>query len=101
MDQRMVVHYAVHNQDPYEAAEALRVEQSIEFPNELAPEWIQQEVASRLPPGGGQLLVVGTRVSATDLYKELRSQQHCVPMPNVAASVGSHVRKQRQIEACE
>ena len=37
MDQRMVVHYAVHNQDPYEAAEALRVEQSIEFPNELAP----------------------------------------------------------------
>ena len=39
-------------------------------------EWIRQEVASRLPPGGGQLLVVGTRVSAVDLYKELRSQQH-------------------------
>ena len=39
-------------------------------------EWIRQEVASRLPPGGGQLLVVGTRVAATDLYKELRNQQH-------------------------
>jgi hypothetical protein len=39
-------------------------------------EWIRQEVASRLPPGGGQLLVVGTRVSATDLYKELRNPQH-------------------------
>ena len=39
-------------------------------------EWIRQEVASRLPPGGGQLLVVGTRVAATDLYKELRNSQH-------------------------
>ena len=39
-------------------------------------EWIRQEVASRLPPGGGQLLVVGTRVSAVDLYKELRNSQH-------------------------
>ena len=39
-------------------------------------EWIRQEVASRLPPGGGQLLVVGTRVSATDLYKELRNPAH-------------------------
>jgi hypothetical protein len=39
-------------------------------------EWIRQEVASRLPPGGGQLLVVGTRVSAVDLYKELRNPQH-------------------------
>lgn len=39
-------------------------------------EWIRQEVASRLPPGGGQLLVVGTRVAATDLYKELRNPQH-------------------------
>jgi hypothetical protein len=39
-------------------------------------EWIRQEVASRLPPGGGQLLVVGTRVAATDLYKELRNAQH-------------------------
>ena len=39
-------------------------------------EWIRQEVASRLPPGGGQLLVVGTRVAAVDLYKELRNPQH-------------------------
>ena len=58
MDQRMVVHYAVHNQDPYEAAEALRVEQSIEFPNELAPEWIQQEVV-------GQVLSVTTHEEGT------------------------------------
>jgi len=39
-------------------------------------DWIRQEVASRLPPGGGQLLVVGTRVSPVDLYKELRNPEH-------------------------
>lgn len=39
-------------------------------------DWIRQEVASRLPPGGGQLLVVGTRVAAVDLYKELRNTDH-------------------------
>lgn len=39
-------------------------------------EWITQEVASRLPPDGGQLLVVGTRVSSVDLYRELRNPEH-------------------------
>ena len=39
-------------------------------------DWITQEVASRLPPDGGQLLVVGTRVAAIDLYKELRNEEH-------------------------
>jgi hypothetical protein len=39
-------------------------------------DWIRQEVASRLPPRGGQLLVVGTRVSSIDLYKELRNAEH-------------------------
>lgn len=39
-------------------------------------DWIRQEVASRLPPGGGQLLVVGTRVAPVDLYRELRSEEH-------------------------
>jgi hypothetical protein len=39
-------------------------------------DWIRQEVASRLPPGGGQLLVVGTRVAPVDLYRELRNAEH-------------------------
>ena len=39
-------------------------------------DWIRQEVASRLPPGGGQLLIVGTRVAPVDLYRELRSVEH-------------------------
>lgn len=38
-------------------------------------EWIRQEVASRLGPNG-RLLVVGTRVSAIDLYRELRNPEH-------------------------
>lgn len=39
-------------------------------------DWLRQEVASRLPPGGGQLLVVGTRVAPVDLYRELRNPEH-------------------------
>ena len=38
-------------------------------------DWIRQEVASRLGPGG-KLLVIGTRVAPIDLYKELRSPEH-------------------------
>lgn len=45
-----------------------------EWPKQM--DWIRQEVASRLPPGGGQLLIVGTRVSPVDLYKELRNTDH-------------------------
>ena len=43
---------------------------------EKQQDWLRQEVASRLPPTGGQLLVVGTRVAAVDLYKELRNPEH-------------------------
>ena len=45
-----------------------------EWPKQM--DWVRQEVASRLPPGGGQLLIVGTRVSPVDLYKELRNAEH-------------------------
>lgn len=43
---------------------------------EAQMDWIRQEVASRLPPDGGQLLVVGTRVASVDLYRELRNPDH-------------------------
>ena len=39
-------------------------------------DWITQEVSSRLPPDGGQIVVVGTRVAAMDLYKDLRNPDH-------------------------
>lgn len=38
-------------------------------------DWIRQEVASRLGPAG-KLLVIGTRVAAQDLYRELRNPDH-------------------------
>ena len=44
-----------------------------EWPKQM--EWVRQEVATRLGPGG-QLLIVGTRVAATDLYSELRNPEH-------------------------
>jgi hypothetical protein len=40
--------------------------------------WLTQEVASRLPGGGGRLLVIGTRVAPVDLYSELRSPERYV-----------------------
>ncbi|MDA9117068.1 RuBisCO large subunit C-terminal-like domain-containing protein [Pontimonas sp.] len=48
MPSSLVIHYDVYDQDPREAAEALRVEQSIEFPNDLAPQWIQDEVVGHI-----------------------------------------------------
>ena len=38
-------------------------------------DWIRQEVATRLGPGG-VLLVLGTRVAPLDLYRELRNPDH-------------------------
>jgi hypothetical protein len=38
-------------------------------------DWIRQEVASRLGPGG-QIIVVGTRVASVDLYRHLRDPDH-------------------------
>lgn len=34
--------------------------------------WLNQEVDSRLPPTGGQMLILGTRVASIDLYAEIR-----------------------------
>lgn len=44
---RLYVRYAVAG-DAAAVAEAIRVEQTIEFPADLAPEWIQQEVVGRV-----------------------------------------------------
>jgi hypothetical protein len=38
-------------------------------------DWIRQEVASRLGPGG-QIVVMGTRVASSDLYRHLREADH-------------------------
>ena len=50
------VTYEVSRGDVKEVAEAIRVEQTIEFPFELAPEWIKQEVVGEI------LEITGKRV---------------------------------------
>mgnify|MGYP006267796041 FL=1 len=44
----LIVTYTYSGENPREVADAIRVEQTIEFPFELAPEWIQKEVVGDL-----------------------------------------------------
>lgn len=44
----LVVTYALRTEDPRGLADAIRVEQSIEFPKELAPAWIQSDVVGQI-----------------------------------------------------
>jgi ribulose-bisphosphate carboxylase large chain len=46
--ERMYVTYAFLGQDPIATADLIRVEQTIEFPFELAPTWIQEEVVGKV-----------------------------------------------------
>jgi len=45
---RILVTYRIAEGDPREVAEAIRVEQTIEFPPDLAPEWIRDEVIGQV-----------------------------------------------------
>jgi ribulose-bisphosphate carboxylase large chain len=45
---RIEVDYRISSGNPREVADAIRVEQTIEFPFDLAPEWIQQTVVGRI-----------------------------------------------------
>ena len=42
------IDYRITAGDPRAIADAIRVEQTIEFPFELAPEWIQQGVVGQV-----------------------------------------------------
>ena len=45
---RLVVRYRVRGVDVRQVAEAIRVEQTIEFPYELAPAWIRETIVGRI-----------------------------------------------------
>ena len=47
-EDRIEVDYRISTGDPTEVAHAIRVEQTIEFPFDLAPEWIQQQVVGQV-----------------------------------------------------
>ena len=48
MSERIHVEYVISQGDPQAVADAIRVEQTIEFPYELAPEWIQDDVVGHI-----------------------------------------------------
>ncbi|WP_109471954.1 RuBisCO large subunit C-terminal-like domain-containing protein [Ornithinimicrobium cavernae] len=54
---RLYVRYAIAG-DVDAVAEAIRVEQTIEFPADLAPEWIQEEVVGRVEERDEQSVVI-------------------------------------------
>lgn len=55
---RLAVRYRVTGRDVAEVAEAIRVEQTIEFPAELAAEWIREEVVGRVEEIDGEDVVI-------------------------------------------
>ena len=48
MSDRLSVTYRISGNDPRRVAEAIRVEQTIEFPFDLAPDWIQNEIVGQI-----------------------------------------------------
>lgn len=55
-DERITVTYRIAGDDPQSVAEAIRVEQTIEFPFDLAPKWIQEEVVGRVESIDGSVV---------------------------------------------
>ena len=53
------IDYRITAEDPRAIAEAIRVEQTIEFPLELAPEWIQQGVVGQVLNDDGSDITIG------------------------------------------
>ena len=56
--ERIKVDYRISTGDPKEVAEAIRVEQTIEFPFDLAPEWIQESVVGRIESISGSNVTI-------------------------------------------
>jgi len=48
MTDRLIITYQYFGTEPKVIAEVIRVEQSIEFPNDLAPAWIQHEIVGKV-----------------------------------------------------
>lgn len=73
MSDRIEVDYRVSQGNPAAVAEAIRVEQTIEFPFDLAPDWIREEVVGRVELLEGQHLRISydIRTVAGDLVQLL------------------------------
>lgn len=72
---QFVVTYEIHGADVRSIAEAIRVEQTIEFPLDLASDWIQREIV-------GQILSIKTPhagVSVVEISYDLRTTGNELP----------------------
>lgn len=58
MSDRLVITYDIAGSSPREVVDAIRVEQTIEFPYDLAPDWIQQTVVGRVEDEDGSRITV-------------------------------------------
>lgn len=58
MNERLVVVYEIAGPSPRDVVDAIRVEQTIEFPYELAPAWIQETVVGRVEDEDGSRITV-------------------------------------------
>ncbi len=64
-DDRLVIDYRISAGDPAAVADAIRVEQTIEFPFDLAPEWIQDTVVGRIESIDGPLVTISYDLGVT------------------------------------
>lgn len=55
---RIAITYRITSGDPREVADAIRVEQTIEYPLDLAPEWIQEQVVGRIESVADQVVTI-------------------------------------------
>ena len=56
--ERIEVDYRITSGDPIEVADAIRVEQTIEFPLDLAADWIQQQVVGHVEAVSGHHVTI-------------------------------------------
>lgn len=73
MSGRILVDYWIQGGEPEKVADAIRVEQTIEFPFDLAPEWIQQDVVGQMDSVDGEFVRISydPRVVGGDLSQLL------------------------------
>jgi ribulose-bisphosphate carboxylase large chain len=61
----ILITYAISGPDPLGTAEAIRVEQTIEFPFELAPTWIQEQVVGSIVETNGSEITIAYNPDVT------------------------------------
>lgn len=64
-ENRIIVTYRLTSSNPQEVADDIRTEQTIEFPYDLAPEWIQESVVGQIESLSEEVVQIGYPVEVT------------------------------------